>query len=249
MPPKTIHHILLKTALTLFFYYLIGGSSIANGIDQYEAIYLETPGTAMDIAIQGDHAFVASYKSGLIPIDLNNNIQYKPVKYTKDIFRVYECNNILFAAIRKYGLNIFDIIDPAVPHLLGSYNTDGTAMDVIVDGSIAYIADGSAGLQIIDTSNPSQPKLISSFATNGYANALTKEDALIYIANGASGIQLIDVQSPTSPKLIATAKTPGYAQKVFVHDKHAYVADGPGGLQVFDLNSPRPTLIGTLNTG
>jgi hypothetical protein len=63
------------------------------------------------------------------------------------------------------GLQILDVHDPDHPTSLGHYEAEGRALDVQVDGMIAYLAAGEGGMYAIDVRNPAAPSLISRFDT------------------------------------------------------------------------------------
>ena len=73
--------------------------------------------------------------------------------------------DVAYVADNSSGLRCINISDPSVPSEIGSYNTTGEAMDVVVSGDVAYVADGSQGLRCINISDPSPPSEIGSFDT------------------------------------------------------------------------------------
>ena len=77
--------------------------------------------------------------------------------------------------------------------LVGSLDTPGSARDVEVVGTLAYVADGESGLQIIDISNPAAPTFRESFDTSDYAYNVELVGTLAYVADSFGGLQIIDV--------------------------------------------------------
>ena len=43
---------------------------------------------------------------------------------------------------------------------LGNYNFDNTALNVAINGGVAYVAAGDNGLLLLNVSNPSKPTLL-----------------------------------------------------------------------------------------
>ncbi len=80
-----------------------------------------------------------------------------------------------------------------IPDLLGSYNTRGTARDVTVVGTTAYVADGASGLQILDVSDPANPVWLGAYNTPDIARGVTLLGTTAYVADGGSGLQILDV--------------------------------------------------------
>ncbi len=114
--------------------------------------------------------------------------------------------------------------------------------DIDVDGTLAYVANGSNGLQIFDASDPASPTLRGGFKTPGFAAAIQVVNNLAYIADENEGLQIIDVNNPASPTLRGnfTAASFGYAQSVAVVGNLAYVAYDDVGLLIIDVVTPAP---------
>lgn len=130
--------------------------------------------------------------------------------------------------------------------LEGSYDTAGYALNVVVSGNHAYIADGSNGLLIFDISNPSIPILIGSYDTAGRAYAIALSENYAYIADDTSGLVIIDISNPTTPTLVGSYDTAGSAQSVAISGNYAYVADYNNDLVIIDISDPAsPTMAGS----
>ncbi len=76
------------------------------------------------------------------------------------------------------------------------------AIDVIVDGNYAYVADFFRGLQIFDVSDPSKPRLISKEWVLGRPDSIAKIGDRIYMGAGIFGVQIIDVSDPKRPQWV-----------------------------------------------
>ncbi|QHI70825.1 S8 family serine peptidase [Tichowtungia aerotolerans] len=147
-------------------------------------------------------------------------------------------------------------------------STGDEAMDVVVVGDYAYIADGDAGLTIIDISNPENPFRagslgavgerfgIASLNTDGFASGVAvTTNGIACIADGTNGLVVVDVSNPLIPTKLASYNTPGKAVRVVVQGNYAYIADGNGGyyvggLEVVDISNPSsPVLAGRKSMG
>ena len=84
----------------------------------------------------------------------------------------------------KSWLQIVDISDPSAPVQLSSYATRGTAEDVSVSGSLAYVAVREAGLWVIDVSDPSSPALRAAYTTPHSAFTVAAGDGLAAVDQG-----------------------------------------------------------------
>lgn len=50
---------------------------------------------------------------------------------------------------------------------IASYDTSGTAYDVVVANGYAYIADGTSGVVILSVANPASPAYVTTYDTPG----------------------------------------------------------------------------------
>ncbi len=148
------------------------------------------------------------------------------------------------------SLAILDVSIPTNISLLGTYNTpSGSVFGVVVEGEIAYLADGSSGLLIVDVHDPAAPVLIGNDLTSSAANAVAVVGTLAYVAQDDAGLRILDVSDPTSPILLGTLDTTNAAINVAVAGSVAYVTDGPGGLVLIDVSDPStPALLGIYPT-
>lgn len=126
---------------------------------------------------------------------------------------------------------IFDVSNPALPKLRGTYNT-GAAHDVRVVGNLAYVAT-EKGLRILDVSNPSSPTLRGSY--NAVSWHFDVVNNLVF-----HGGWIINASDPTSPTWAGTYYWGGV---VHVNAGRAYVLAGEEGLQIVDVSKPSATKI------
>ncbi len=211
------------------------------------------------IAVNGNYAYVAA--TGLQIIDISNpnnptlvgsyNISGEVNGVTVNGNYAYVVNGVLQSNdLRLDGaLQIINVSSPNSPTNIGSHDTSGEAWNVTVNGSYAYVADGSTGLEIIDISNPNKPTLAKSYGISGYAEDVAVNGSYAYVAGWSSGLEIIDISSPNSPSNVGNYDTSGEAWNVVVNGNYAYVADGASGLQIINISSPNnPILAGHYDT-
>jgi hypothetical protein len=141
-------------------------------------------------------------------------------------------------AVSNVGLQIFNIADPVNPVLVGTYDTPGSAYDVEIVGSLAYIADGDSGLQIINVADPANPVLIGGYDTTGSARNVEIIGSLAYVADDSAGLRIVNISDPANPISVGSYDTPGSAVDVEVVGALAYIADAASGLQVVNVADP-----------
>ena len=198
------------------------------------------PGIVQDVKVAGGNAYVALGEGGLAVI----NVLYREDPVLVSIFDTagfarglwIDFPNV-YVADGATGVLKLDATDPAAIQLAFTYETPGTARDVLIsnagsDSEKLFIAGGYAGLLVL---NLTDGNLIDSDNTPGYAEALTILDPYIYIADGEAGLELYKISAnDTIFEMLFQNDTPGYAQDVMIHNTYIYVADGTGGLRIFN---------------
>lgn len=212
----------------------------------------DTAGSARDVTLAGNLAYVADYQSGLQILDITSPtapVLLGGYDTAGRASAVAVSGTIACVADYTSGLQIIDVSDPTAPVRAGGYNTLGIAYGVAVSGTTAYVADFFRGLQVIDISDPAAPVLLGDFNTAGLAYGVTVSGTTAYVADRAAGLQIIDVSNPAAPVLLGTCDTAGNAYAVTVEGSVAYVADDTAGLAIIDVSDPAaPSLLGTYDT-
>jgi hypothetical protein len=149
-----------------------------------------------------------------------------------------------------YGLNVFDIRDPAEVTPIARLELPGRSRAVRVRGDYAYLTSDHSGFHIVDISDESSPTVAGSVEMPGSTYGLALRGDWAYLANSEFGLKIIDITDPSTPTLTTSLKTPGNAYDVQIDGEYAYIADGEAGLQVVDIADPEsPSIIGSLALG
>ncbi|MCB2155600.1 hypothetical protein KQI84_12000 [bacterium] len=146
-------------------------------------------------------------------------------------------------------------VNPAEVGFMHEYETFTNFIDptdVIVDGTLAYVADGS--VQIIDVSDPSDPQLVSAMDSStlefqglGDAWKLAIDGTTLYVSGGyGNTFSLVDVTDPANPQMIGTATNGengidslGIPQGFDIVGNLVYVAcAGADALTILDFTNP-----------
>ena len=146
----------------------------------------------------------------------------------------------------------------ANPELVGFLPAIGTARDVALAGTTAYIAGDTWGLTVVDVSNPTAPRVLTSsnvpfdgdyVAVSGSLACVTGGRS--YYATGnlmtnVSGFYVVDVSKSTNAVMVGEIEsaTTGF-KAVAMAGNYAYVACGTAGLNVIDLHNPSSPVIVT----
>ncbi|MFV1958564.1 MAG: LVIVD repeat-containing protein, partial [Planctomycetota bacterium] len=114
----------------------------------------------------------------------------------------------------------------------------GSASDVDVVGTRAYVCRGALGLEIYDISNPEAPTLSGTYNSPGNASRVQVVGTLAYVADGSGGLQIVDVGNPALPVQAGAVSIPN-AGKLVVVGNRAYVTEwGTLRLHVVDVSVP-----------
>ncbi len=203
---------------------------------------LDTPGTASDVAIAGELAFIADSESGIRIIDISTPAEPDEIGVLDTdgaAYAVAVAGELAFVADGFGGLRIIDVSDPAHPRETGSFAPERSLFtDVAVAGDYAYAADVMNGLRIIDVSDPENPEQAALYDTPDLPRGVFVAGERAYIADRRSGLIILDVSDPANPELLGTFDTPGEARAVTVSGDLAYVADDAAGVRVIDVSDP-----------
>ena len=161
-----------------------------------------------------------------------------------------------FAAESAAGLAVVDIGDPAAPQVLGTWRSEdplkGVA-DIVVEGTIAYLAAMHYGVIVVDVADPALAAEITRFRPDPdfpnpnpgavqrpNARGLALEGDRLFVAYDAGGLRVFDVTDPAAPNQVGRHLNPGPTKQQAYNDlvidgDIAYVALDYCGLEVVNI--------------
>lgn len=207
-----------------------------NGIDtndrhNVEMIsHVETVGSAMDVAVAGNYAYVADAEAGLQVVDISvisdltrhlSPIHHQSRGKLPGLTKL--CNSWYF-----YGT----LNRPC-------YGPERQAYRVVIQDGLAYIA-ALESWRIVDVSVPLTPKELSRrYEGDDYFWDIVASGNYAYIAAGFDGVQVMDVSNPTAPVAVSTYRPKDeYIQGVTIGGNYLYAAGSGPGLYVLDVVDP-----------
>jgi hypothetical protein len=113
---------------------------------------IDTAGSATNVEISGNIAYVADGYNGLVSIDVSTPSNpkllgsYDTLGYS---------NNVTISGNKAYvsdydkGVTIVDISNPSQMQLIGTYQTLGNVVDTAVSNGVLYIAEGKKGVEVV----------------------------------------------------------------------------------------------------
>jgi hypothetical protein len=158
--------------------------------------------------------------------------------------------NYAYVIAREFGLQVYDISNPARPRPVSGYRSAGYAAHVAITGNYAYLSSQrrfnfgvieGGGLDVIDISDPLNPRRVGGY-TGQDSRAIAAFGLYAYVAE-RSGFRIVNVSNPTDPRIVGNI--PIDASAVAVSGDNAYLVQLNQGFQVFDISNPQhPELVG-----
>lgn len=143
------------------------------------------------------------------------------------------------------------------PDISGGYKitariiTPGNAQDVIVDDTLAYIAQGEGGMIIINVKDIQKPEILKMVTegVRGYSSRIVKYDSVVYIAAGSYGVTVINVANPLEPIVTVSNLNMKPAKNLYVFGQYLFTAIGELGVKIAELSYPtQPDIRGGVST-
>ena len=135
--------------------------------------------------------------------------------------------------------------------IISRYITTGYAQDVVIDNTLAFVAQGEGGLMIIDISDPRNPAEISTVneGMKGYANKVARKDSVLYIASGGFGVSVVNAADPENPQITATNLQLKPAKNFLVMGNFLFTGIAEYGVQISEISyATQPNIRGGTNT-
>lgn len=132
--------------------------------------------------------------------------------------------------------------DDPLPYVeLGSWNENlGMLNQIMVNGSIAYIADFYDNLFIFDLENLSNPVLLNTYRSEALPyrinDILYINESLIILAKSIYGLEIIDCSNFSSINSVYTYTQTNVIMGLAFKDPFLYAADKFDGVHIFDLS-------------
>jgi hypothetical protein len=252
-----------------YAYFAEGGGlsvlDISNALAPTRIARLPLPAIAEGVHASGNHVYIAA-SDGLYIADVSNPAAPKlagsyATPGQAQVVRVVgtrayvTAKGVYSSTSGDYvgkGLLIVNVSDPALPTLLGRYETSDFPDDVQVVGNLAYLThyDGFVGgVQILNISDPANIVPLGNYTTP------SKDNAAIDVVNGTAyiayydesarngGLQIVNVSNPANPTLLGSYQTPTFVLGVRVVGSVAYLA-AYTRLVLLNISTPAtPTLI------
>ncbi len=234
-----VGHSAYIAASTEGFYVL----NITNKFSPVEIGYVNTPGNATDVIVDGGLAYLADGSAGVHVIDIRDPTNPTIIS-TYDTpghaQRLVKQGRTLFVADGNGGVQVFDTFDPNHIAFVTEIASIPYAYDVDLYGENLVIATNDG----IYTYKVGFLKNYDSFYSNVYDDHEVWDVKVIgdiaYIAGGRDGLITLNVRDPNNPILLDNdiiGVTPFY-RKLDVRGNFAYIADYGNAFRIYDISDP-----------
>jgi hypothetical protein len=134
------------------------------------------------------------------------------------------------------GLRIFDLTQATQPRLLAALEDIGTIVDLVIDGSVAYLANDShgSGLVVVDVSNPTTPRVMGQYHSESTTDVAVWQNFAL-LSDTAGLLHLIDVEQSFAPRLRGSLALPGTPQRLALLLPYILVASDAAGVHVVEV--------------
>jgi hypothetical protein len=240
-----------------------GGLRAFNTSDPDHTIYYTgalTDGQVQGLALFGDLLAIADGSMGLSILDLT--VPNAPQPISSELTPAPALGVALgfpgeagdhlyaFVACGAAGLVIVDCADLEDPATVATFDTPGTATEVLLQSEYAFVADGTGGLRVVDISDPTAPQPAADIPFLESTDLALDGTTLYTVGSTFPHLNVIDISDPENPDYVWTANAAAQASDVKVDGNRIYVA-GPMSIQVLDRSNSTipPVLMGSIPTG
>lgn len=205
--------------------------------------FADTPGAALNVALSGQHAYVADGAAGgLQVIDVSDRaspVIVGALDTPGSASDVAVSGGLACVADGAAGMQVIDVSNPTSPQILGSLPLATDRVGML--GGFAYILNGGA-LHAVDLSNPAAPSLGGSIGTtlnNGGPIEISNGRAFVFgFSQSGNIVQAIDLTNPSAPQLAGSIPVGESALDLFVDGDRAYFVEIHSSFRVIDVSNP-----------
>ncbi|MAE63765.1 MAG: hypothetical protein CMJ18_05790, partial [Phycisphaeraceae bacterium] len=195
-------------------------------------VFEQEPGdNATHSAIEGARLYIANGAAGLKVYDATDPLAPVLLGTFDEIeaHRVVPMGDHVVIAARGDGTVILDVTDPAAITRVTTLETENESRNMLIEGSLMYVAQGSAGLTAYDVTDLTSPVMLGELdnAALGTTFGLALNGRHLYVGDARSkgGVEVVDVSDPTNLRHLRTVYRDGTPREIEVSDGVLYVID------------------------
>lgn len=204
---------------------------------------LDTPGEALSSVFRGSTILVSDSSSGIAVVDASDPNgplvvdQWHPGIQSALVAR--DGNLAVIAEPKK--LQVLNLSNPHFPVAAGVFDRSEAIEDVVIENSLAFVADRDFGLRIIDIEDPDRPVQIGVYPLNT-ATAVAVSGPICALTD-SQDLVVLDISKPSRPQFLGTVDLGMIGSDIEIVGDTAFLAcreDGVVAVDLGDPNSPEP---------
>lgn len=192
--------------------------------------------SAYGVALLPPYAVVAAGTDGvqLLSMDGRGSLIHSPTGHYAARLTLH--GTLALVADTRGGLRLLDLSQADHPQFLAALENIGTIVDVVIDGSIAYLAKDNqgSGLVVVDVTDPTAPGVLGQYHTESTTDVVVWDDMAL-LSDAAGVIQSVDVHQPVRPQLRGTLVLPGTPERLALLPPYVLVASDSAGVNVVEV--------------
>jgi hypothetical protein len=184
--------------------------------------HVHLPGTALDVTIDGERAYVAGgARGGLHIVDVRDPgapRRVGGVDTAGGAVGVAVAGEHAFVADAELGLAVIDVSDPAHPMQAGTVPSGIRADAVAARGELVYVLDGAVGLRTLAFAERSELVLRGTARLSGRSTSLLLGEELAYVmtedpASGNTVVSYVDISRADGLPVVARHEVSGQQKR------------------------------------
>ncbi|MBU1638834.1 hypothetical protein KKC97_14320, partial [bacterium] len=196
----------------------------------------------IDIAVQGDYAYLACQSDGFRIVnisDIHSPFDVSHIAFSYVTTVAVQGNYAYFGGYSIDGIQVVDVSDPANPFIAGTILAETEAIEILIRGNRMYAASSEYDYSVVDISDPPHPIVLCNAPRNYGADALDLVNDKLYLAAQYDGVIAIDISVLDQPVVLGSYQSSvgDWVNGVSVKDGYAYIACGWSGMEVIDLST------------
>lgn len=165
--------------------------------------WLSLPTTVLDVALDGDHAFLAAGTRGLVIADISDPSEPREVaRLDTDgkAKRVVRAGKYAYLADGVNGLLVIDVSTLDDPRVVARISTSGDVRAVAVSGESLAIAEAHGGARVFSLRRGDNPRESRHLDTEFAARDVCWIGDRLFVAAGGDGIAVYEPKTSSRPK-------------------------------------------------
>lgn len=144
------------------------------------------------------------------------------------------------------AIDVISVVNPSAPVLVGSVNLgSGGVGNLLVSGTILYLAGGTRGLKVISVAVPTAPAVIGTLTTGESVQGVALQGSLAYVATSTK-LHVVSVAVPSAPVILGS--TDAQMITIAVEGSRVYGVNG-SSLTVVDVSTANAPRVLTTSSG